>query len=147
MVKDHRRLTRENGELKKLLAEAMPDNKALQSGADGLDAGRRRPGGQPPSAPGGYTSSRDCSRQLKALSAVDEYTRQCVCLKVDMRISGSKAVAMLYRAAVAYGCYPEIRVVRQGFPAVGAGLGGEDAVHRAGQAEPERLLREFQWQV
>ena len=30
MVKDHRRLTRENGELKKLLAEAMPDNKALR---------------------------------------------------------------------------------------------------------------------
>ena len=30
MVKDHRRLTCENGELKKLLAEAMPDNKALR---------------------------------------------------------------------------------------------------------------------
>ena len=45
-------------------------------------------------------------RRLRMLAAIDEYTRQSVCLGVDLRIDGFKASAMLDEAAAIYGCYP-----------------------------------------
>ena len=47
-------------------------------------------------------------RQLKILTAIDEYTRLAVCIGIDYRIDAIKAVQMLAASARDYGCHPEM---------------------------------------
>jgi putative transposase len=74
-----------------------------------------------------------CGRRFRILCVVDDFTRECLALVADTSLSGARVARELTGL-----------IGQRGKPLV-AGASGRVALHRAGQADAERLRRELQW--
>ena len=86
-----------------------------------------------------------CSRRFRILCVVDDYTRECLALVADTSLSGIRVARELTRLIGLRG-KPHTVVSDNGteltlvsHPALVAGTAGRVALHRAGQADAERL--------
>ncbi len=86
---------------------------------------------------------------LKWLSIVDEYTRECLALKVDRSITSEDVIDTLAELFAMRGVPKCIRsdngpeFIAQGHPALDEAAQDRNLVHRAGQPVGEWLCREL----
>jgi putative transposase len=90
------------------------------------------------------------ARRIRALTVVDDFSRESFAIEVDTSISGTRMTAVLDRIADERG-YPKNDRYGQrhgddqpGDACVGGIASSTLALHRARQADPERLYRELQ---
>ena len=89
-------------------------------------------------------------RTLRLLTLIDEYTRECLAIRVARRLGSYEVIETLADVMLcagnpgthSFGQRPGVR--GQGTAEVAGEAGHGDAVHRAGQSLGERLLRELQ---
>src|SRR5688500_4787921 len=92
-------------------------------------------------------------RALRMLVVVDEFTRECLAIRVGRRLGSEEVLEVLAELLLARGAPEHVR--SDNGPEFAAGavrgwlarLGGGHAVHRAGQPVGERVLRELQRQA
>ena len=92
-------------------------------------------------------------RRIRALTIVDQFTRECPAIEVDTSITGQRVVRVLDRLRETHGL-PQALVVDNGPEFTSKALaawakdsGGKAALYYTGQTDGERIHREFQWQV
>ena len=89
-------------------------------------------------------------RRFRILAVVDDFTRECLALVADTSLSGVRVGRELDAVIARRGKPPDDRqrqrhrADQHGDPALVAGDADRMALHRAGQADPERLHRELQ---
>ena len=90
-------------------------------------------------------------RQLKFLTVVDEYSRQCLAIDVDRKQTSREVLRTLAKLMLRYGVPKHIRsdngpeFVARAVRLWLARLGCKNAIYRAGQPLEERLHRKLQW--
>jgi len=90
-------------------------------------------------------------RQLKFLTVVDEYSRQCLAIDVDRKQTSREVLRTLAKLMLRYGVPKHIRsdngpeFVARAVRSWLARLGCKNAICRAGQPLEERLHRKLQW--
>lgn len=107
-----------------------------------------------PTSAGRRTSCtpRVMTGRLRILAVVDDYTRKSLCLVADLAAGRSSDLRAgrhdcLARVALAMRLEQWPRVQRPGDARVGASSWSRMALHRSGQAAPERLHRELHGQL
>lgn len=89
-------------------------------------------------------------RKFRALTIVDDYTRECPAIEVDHALSGERVVRVLERLAQSHGlphgivCDNGPEFTSEALDVWGPPAGHHPALHRAGQAGPERVRRKLQ---
>ena len=84
------------------------------------------------------------------LTLIDEYTRECLAIRVARRLGRYEVIEALADVMLFRGIPEHIRsdngpeFVAEGIAEVAGEGGHRDAVHRAGKSLGERLLRKFQ---
>jgi transposase InsO family protein len=91
-------------------------------------------------------------RALRILVVIDEYTRECLALRVARRLGSLQVIETLADVMLVRGIPEHIRSDRAGVHCrrvaeVARETGHEDVVHRAWESMGERVLREFQREV
>ena len=137
---------------------ALPRGTAAGAPARRPQAGARHPGAddasrREPTSAGASTSCRDAfadGRRFRILAVVDDFTRECLALVADTSLPGLR-VARELDAIIAGRGRPAMCVSDNGTeltgmadPALVPGEPDRVALHRARQAEAERLHRELQ---
>ncbi len=94
-------------------------------------------------------------RTLRLLTLLDEYTRECLAIRVERRMGSQQIIEALSDVMLWRGIPEQIRSdngpefiakqLRQWLANLGTGTG--HTVHRTGQSLGERVLREFQWEA
>jgi putative transposase len=88
-------------------------------------------------------------RTLRLLTLIDEYTRECLAIRVERRMGSQEVIetlsdVMLWRGIPGAPSFRQRSRVRGSGAATTAGEAGDrDAVHRTRQSLGERVLREF----
>ena len=89
-------------------------------------------------------------RTIRMLTMIDEYTRECLAIRVARRLGSYEVIEALADVMLWRGVPENIRsdngpeFVAEGTAEVAGECGNGNAVHRAGQSLGERLLRELQ---
>ena len=89
-------------------------------------------------------------RTLRMLVLIDEYTRECLAIRVARRLGSLEVIETLADVMLVRGIPEHIRsdngpeFIAEGAAEVAGEGGHEDVVHRAGQSVGERVLRELQ---
>ena len=92
-------------------------------------------------------------RTLRLLVLIDEYTRECLAIRVARRLGSQEVIETLAEVMLCRGIPEYIRsdngpgVRRSGAEEVVGKFGNRHALHRARKSLGERVLRKFQWQA
>jgi hypothetical protein len=92
-------------------------------------------------------------RTLRILTLIDEYTRECLALRVARRLNSLEVIDTLADVMLMRGIPEHIRsdngpeFIAHELQKVAGEGGNTNAIHRAGQSLGERVLRELQWKV
>jgi hypothetical protein len=92
-------------------------------------------------------------RKLKILTLIDEYTRECLALRVERRLGSDAVIETLAAVMTTHGIPAHLRsnngpeFIAQQFAAVAARRRCRTALHRGRQPLGEWLLRKFQRQA